>query len=80
MQTNDTNNFTTKEILIQLDRKVDEGFKDLRDLISTGHSDHEARIRVLEKGDNRRSGAWALVFSLVSLIAASAAVAALFIH
>lgn len=55
----DGNGFTNKEILIRLEQKVDEGFKDLKQTFTDGHGDHEKRIRFLERI------AWGLPASIV---------------
>ena len=50
------NGFTNKEILLQLDKKVDDGFSRLERLYAEGHGDHEKRIRYLEDLRGRAMG------------------------
>lgn len=56
MATDNGNGFTNKEILLQLDKKVDEGFSRLEKLYSEGHGDHENRLRNLEELRSRVLG------------------------
>lgn len=43
------NGFTTKDIVLMLDAKVTKRFDDIEELITVNHTDHEIRLRALEK-------------------------------
>lgn len=66
------NGFSNKEILLALDKKVDEGFEKLEKLINEGHTDHEKRLRKAEAALSRLYGIAAfLVVSLPMVVTLS---------
>ena len=62
------NGFSNKEILLSLDKKVDEGFEKLEKLINEGHTDHEKRIRKAEATIARLYGMAAFIVVSLPLV------------
>lgn len=66
--TGEGNGFSNKEILLALDKKVDEGFEKLEKLINEGHTDHEKRIRRTEQVIARLYGMAAFIVVALPLV------------